>query len=74
MVESRCNLVHAFAESIMIDLPWRLLHGTECGKFTSIRNQELAAFVSASEPRECRKPMIPVWFYSSLIRDRMAAR
>src|SRR6202790_3116867 len=33
MVESCCNLVHASARSIMIDLPRRLLTSRGCGKF-----------------------------------------
>jgi len=35
MVDSRCNLVHAWLTSIMIDSPWRLPRVSECGKFAS---------------------------------------
>src|SRR6201996_5254865 len=43
MVESRCNLVHAFGRSIMIDSPWQLLSPMRCGKFTR-RSRVFQAF------------------------------
>jgi hypothetical protein len=35
MVDRRCNLVHAWLTSIMIDSPWRLPHLPEYGKFAT---------------------------------------
>src|SRR5215813_188737 len=35
MHDSRCNLVHAWLTSIMIDSPWRLPALAECGKFAT---------------------------------------
>jgi hypothetical protein len=63
MVESRCNLVHACAHSIMIDSPWRLLPAPGYGKFRSVRDIEFVAVATGfGDPKRRRKPMIRIGF------------
>jgi hypothetical protein len=63
MVESRCNLVHACPQSIMIDSPWRLLRAPESGKFGTVRDIEFVAVaVGFGDPKRRRKPMIRMGF------------
>jgi hypothetical protein len=63
MVESRCNLVHACARSIMIDSPWRLLPAPGCGKFRAVRDIEFVAVAAGfGDPKTRRKLMIRMGF------------